>query len=66
MMGDSYREELKKKKVRSGYASPAMVFAGAKSWAEVRELYFRKSPPGHSRRLTKPAQKRLLNDCSES
>jgi len=42
-MGDSYREEIKRKKTRSGYASQTLVREGTARGAEVRKEHLRKS-----------------------
>ena len=57
-MGDSYREELKRKKTRSGHATQAMVREGTEGRTAIREQYFRKSPTGRHRSV-KATQARL-------
>ena len=58
-MGDSYRDELKKRKAKSGYTRSSEVSARPEAvpGAEVRKKHLRKSPAG--RRAVVAATRRL-------
>ena len=60
LMGDSYREEVRKRKTRSGYSEETLVREGTALRAKVREQYFRKSL-ARRREILKAAQKRLID-----
>ena len=59
-MGSSYRDEIKRKKARSGYAAQTLVREGTAGRAAVREQYFRKSLAGRRSSLKAEAQRRMM------
>ena len=60
-MGDSYREELKRKKTKSGFedAAPGIALAArkrAERRAALRAKYARKPPVGHHQAIERQAR----------
>ncbi len=61
VVGDSYRDEIRRKKARSGYAAQEMVRSRAERRTALREQYFREPWPRY--RAISAAAKRKVRDA---